>query len=249
MTIQITLTMGADTGPFFDLYSNIDGFAVPFLTNVPKASLTGGTNLSAPDGATTIRVFSKGVCVNSVDITTTAPTTTTTTTSTTTTTTATPTTTTTTTATPTTTTTTTAAPECLEYSIFANQGQLFNVSYTNCSGAPDSIIIDAGDEFPVCSITVPSINSGAGSITLTGLDNCSTITTTTTTAFDSNCTTYVLYNAQQGDEAFSYTPCGGSTTVSDFASGQAATPPFCAINGTLVYGGNIFIQSSNPGCI
>ena len=70
---------------------------------------------------------------------------------------------------------------CVEYSIFANQGVQFIVNYTNCNGTPDSVIIPSGDEAPVCSTTVPSIVSGNGSITLTGLDNCTTTTTTTPT--------------------------------------------------------------------
>jgi hypothetical protein len=72
--------------------------------------------------------------------------------------------------------------------------------------------------------------------------------TPTATATDWNCTTYVLYNAQQGDEAFSYDPCGGGARIYDYASGQNYTPSFCAINGTLTYGGNTFIYDSTPGC-
>lgn len=69
MTVIITLTItGTDTGPF-DLYSNLDGYTVPFETNVPKASLQAGyTSTVVPDYSTSIRVISKGVCVNHTDI-------------------------------------------------------------------------------------------------------------------------------------------------------------------------------------
>lgn len=100
-TVIITLTIaGADTGPF-DLYSNIDGYVIPFENDVAKLALeTGYTSVLVPDSATIIRVKSDNVlCSNFIDL---AIFTTTTTT------TAIPTTTTTSTAAPTTTTTTTA---------------------------------------------------------------------------------------------------------------------------------------------
>ena len=69
MTVSITLTIaGADTGPF-DLYSNLDGYVVPFAIDVPKATLvTGYSSNVVPDGTETIRVKSKGNCSNYVDI-------------------------------------------------------------------------------------------------------------------------------------------------------------------------------------
>lgn len=100
-TVLITLTIaGDDTGPF-NLYSNIDGFAVAFETNVSKIDLEAGyVSVLVPDSASTIRVQSdNAVCDSYIDLiisttttTTSAPTTTTSTT----------------TGTPTTTTTTTA---------------------------------------------------------------------------------------------------------------------------------------------
>ena len=104
MTVLITLTIaGTDTGPF-DLYSNVDGYVSAFETTVSKAALLAGyPSALVPNGTTTIRVKSKGTCVNYVDI----PVITTTTT---TTTTGTPTTTTTTSSSSTTTTTTTSVP-------------------------------------------------------------------------------------------------------------------------------------------
>jgi hypothetical protein len=147
MTVFLTLTTaGSDSGPF-NLYSNIDGYTVPFETGIDKILLEAGYSTTVPDDASVVRITSAGDCINSVDITlrlaecaldgyieeitttttttTSAPTTTTTTTSaptTTTTTTSAPTTTTTTTSAPTTTTTTTVACEC--FKIQANISQL-----------------------------------------------------------------------------------------------------------------------------
>lgn len=104
-TVVITLTTaGADTGPF-DLYSNVDGYAVPFESSVAKGDLEAGyISFLVPDAATTIRVQSDNpLCDNFIDLLLSGTTTTTSTAS--------PTTTTTTTPTPTTTTTTTSPPE------------------------------------------------------------------------------------------------------------------------------------------
>lgn len=82
MTVLITLTTaGTSTGPF-DLYSDVDGYLVPFETLVPKASLVSGyTSTLVPNGATIIRVKSNSACINFIDITISLiPTTTTTTT-------------------------------------------------------------------------------------------------------------------------------------------------------------------------
>jgi hypothetical protein len=69
MNVTITLTSaGAGTGPF-DLYSDLDGYIVPFETGVPKSSLVAGyTSTIVPDGTQTIRVESIGVCSNYIDI-------------------------------------------------------------------------------------------------------------------------------------------------------------------------------------
>jgi hypothetical protein len=94
MNILITLTTaGANTGPTFLLYSNVDNFNSPFASGVTKAELLAGYyTSSAPNGTTTVRVQSVGLlCTNYVDLpvvliptttttTTVAPTTTTTTT-------------------------------------------------------------------------------------------------------------------------------------------------------------------------
>lgn len=86
-TVLITLTTaGSDTGPF-DLYSDVDGYVIPFENNVPKASLESGyTSVVVPDAATIIRVQSDNVtCDNYIDLTIVTTTTSTSSTSTTTT--------------------------------------------------------------------------------------------------------------------------------------------------------------------
>lgn len=69
-TVVITLTnAGADTGPF-DLYSNVDGFAVAFESNVSKEDLEAGyVSVLVPDSASTIRVQSDNpLCDNYIDL-------------------------------------------------------------------------------------------------------------------------------------------------------------------------------------
>lgn len=69
-TVLITLTTaGADTGPF-DLYSNIDGYTIPFENNVSKAALEAGYVSSlVPDSASIVRVQSDNVlCGNFIDL-------------------------------------------------------------------------------------------------------------------------------------------------------------------------------------
>jgi hypothetical protein len=84
-TVLITLTTaGMDTGPF-NLYTNIDGYTIPFEVNVSKLSLEGGfVSFLVPDTASIIRVQSvNSLCTNYVNIPLTLTTTTTTSTSTT----------------------------------------------------------------------------------------------------------------------------------------------------------------------
>lgn len=96
MVVLITLiAAGADTGPTFDLYSDVDGFDIPFDTEIDKQTLLDGYECNlVPDGATIIRIASHDneACANYIDITISLFTTTTTT------------------ATPTTSTTTTGIP-------------------------------------------------------------------------------------------------------------------------------------------
>jgi len=109
-------TLGADTGPLFDLFSDatVPPFCCAFASNVTKTQLLAGYSTDAvPAGTNYIRVVSKGVCTTSVDLlvpATITTTSTTSTTSTTTTSTTLPFTTTSTTAAPTTTSTTTVPP-------------------------------------------------------------------------------------------------------------------------------------------
>lgn len=60
--------MGSDTGPTFDLYSDLDGYQAPFEINVSKVDLLAGYNTTAPSGSTIIRVKSKGECETYIDI-------------------------------------------------------------------------------------------------------------------------------------------------------------------------------------
>lgn len=83
MTVLLTLTTaGTDSGPLFNLYSNIN-YSTPLQTGVTKSALEGGYTLSGvPDGATIIRITSTGTtCTNSIDVTITGGGSTTTTTS------------------------------------------------------------------------------------------------------------------------------------------------------------------------
>jgi hypothetical protein len=80
MTVLLTLTTaGADSGPLFNLYSNID-YVTPLQTGVTKSALQSGYTLSGvPDTATIIRITSTGTsCTNSIDVTVTGGSTTTT---------------------------------------------------------------------------------------------------------------------------------------------------------------------------
>lgn len=63
-------TAGSDTGPLFNLYSNVDGYSSAFETGVTKLDLLAGyTSYLVPDGTTIIRVCSTGPdCFNCVDI-------------------------------------------------------------------------------------------------------------------------------------------------------------------------------------
>ena len=65
VTIKLT-TAGADTGPTFNLYSNVDSYTTAFETGVSKTNLTstnGYTSTLVPDNTTTIKVKSvNGSC-------------------------------------------------------------------------------------------------------------------------------------------------------------------------------------------
>ena len=65
MIIITTLVIppGGDAGPF-DLYSDADGYTVPFATNVSVLQLEAGYSSTVPDNATSIKVVSVGICTN-----------------------------------------------------------------------------------------------------------------------------------------------------------------------------------------
>jgi hypothetical protein len=212
MTILITLVLppGGDAGPF-NLYSNTDGYVAAFATNISAAALQAGyTALFVPEGTTTIRVTSIGVCTNFVNVqvnvlpttTTTSSSSTSTTTSTSTTagltttstTTATPSTTTTTsssstststsTSTSSTTTTTTTFPiGCYEYTLIAFFPEDLFFEYVDCVTGPQDVTLN--------SEVVPSVTVCATSVTPPAApedkwdvvvgDECVIPTTTTTT--------------------------------------------------------------------
>jgi hypothetical protein len=69
MVVTITITLaGPGTGPF-DLYSDSDGFLVPFETGVSKAALEAGyTSTLVPNDATLIKIVSVGVCTDYITI-------------------------------------------------------------------------------------------------------------------------------------------------------------------------------------
>jgi hypothetical protein len=68
-TVDITLAAaGTDTGPF-NIYSDSDSYANPFVTGVLKADLLSGyTSSVVPTDATIVRVKSTGTCTSSVDM-------------------------------------------------------------------------------------------------------------------------------------------------------------------------------------
>lgn len=142
-TLLITLTTaGSDAGPF-DLYTDVDSYAVPFVVGVPKATLLAGYVTSiVPDAATIIRVRSNSsLCTNFIDLSIAGITTTTTTS--------------TSTAVPTTTTTTTnalpAAPLTVEYATgFANQSWAVRFNPDSLPSIAQDVTIssDAFNTFP-----------------------------------------------------------------------------------------------------
>ena len=59
--------LGADAGPFFNLYSNVDNFSSPIRENVSVLSLSAGYILEVDELVNQIRVKSIGICTNYVD--------------------------------------------------------------------------------------------------------------------------------------------------------------------------------------
>lgn len=151
MTVLITLTVaGTDSGPF-DLYSDVDGYVSAFETGVSRSALLAGYSSSlVPNGTTTIRIKSTGVCTNFIDVIVVTTTTTTTSSSST-----------------TTTTTTTAAP-CEDY-INNTGGDLNGINYVDCGGTSfTNVTVGAGQSICV----QPGTLNGGDSGFLTLLGNC-----------------------------------------------------------------------------
>lgn len=64
----VLTTAGTETGPF-DLYSDADGFTIPYLTGVTREQMLSGINSTTiPDGTNIVRAVSTGVCRTSVNI-------------------------------------------------------------------------------------------------------------------------------------------------------------------------------------
>lgn len=70
ITKIITLTtIGADAGPTFDLYSDVDNYTTPFETGISAVALLAGYQTSLiPDLTNVIRVVSTGVCSLYLDL-------------------------------------------------------------------------------------------------------------------------------------------------------------------------------------
>ena len=71
MSFQVTITLtttGKNTGPNFDLYSNLDNYTTPFATNVLKSDLITGYVTFVNDGTSTVRCVSNGSCTNYIDM-------------------------------------------------------------------------------------------------------------------------------------------------------------------------------------
>ena len=69
MTVYLTLTTAGSDSDSFSLYSNINGYTVPFELNVSRASLLAGyTTALVPDYTSVVRIKSTGDCINYTDI-------------------------------------------------------------------------------------------------------------------------------------------------------------------------------------
>jgi hypothetical protein len=63
-TITLTGTVGTDVAAF-SLYSNVDSYATAFATGISRASLISGyTSNAVPDGTSTVKIKSTGLCTN-----------------------------------------------------------------------------------------------------------------------------------------------------------------------------------------
>jgi len=70
MNVLIQLTMAdIDTGPLFNLFSDVNNYSSPFETGISKtALLTGHITSAVPGLASIVRVKSTGNCLSYVDL-------------------------------------------------------------------------------------------------------------------------------------------------------------------------------------
>ena len=70
MTVLIQLTIAdIDTGPIFNLFSDVNNYSAPFESGVSKTALLAGyTSTAVPGLASIIRVNSTGNCLSYVDL-------------------------------------------------------------------------------------------------------------------------------------------------------------------------------------
>lgn len=253
MIVLITLTAaGTNTGPLFNLYSDTDGYVVPFESGVTKAALVAGyLSTLVPNGTTIVRVQSTGACTNYIDINVVNTTTTTTSSSTSTSST-----------TLTTSSTTTSAPpvSCGEYSLEGGvSGRTFN--FTNCDGNPQTVVVPAGDAVGYC-IQLPYSAAGAtyidpcGSSTLTfnyiGGDNIGvnglftfslsnplpaniTVTSVSISQYDAGCATVLGTASSTGTT----TILAGNLNASLPSTSVACSPSYVRANAITVNGINL----------
>jgi hypothetical protein len=211
MIIVTTLVIppGSDTGPF-NLYTDSDGYTVPFATNVSAAALQAGYSSTVPNDATIVRVVSVGLCTNfiNLDINLLPPTTTTTSSSST----STSTSTTSTSSSTTTTTTTSQLLLCYQAEIYPpifNPGTFHTVEYLDCYGNPQIINVpDGGTMVTICYTGIVSDNNN-------GLTNplftyCPAPTTTTTTTETPSCFNFTMTALVPENLGFTYVDCFGS---------------------------------------
>jgi hypothetical protein len=161
MTILVTLSeAGNDTGPF-NLYTNMDGFVVPFELGVPKALLVAGYSTAlAPDNASIVRVQSTGGCVDFVDITLVDINTTTTSST-------------------TLTTTTTQwfyADVCYKYFAFGQVHSPGTITYTDCNDVEQTVTVGGpndSEELEFCARLNSAVWSGSIVVMNQGVGTCS----------------------------------------------------------------------------
>lgn len=156
---------------------------------------------------------------------------------------------TTTTTTSSTTTTTTAIP-CNCYTITNGDAFIYTLTYTDCNGVVQSgISVDPAETINFCAQVGSVVYNGpGGDITDNGdcLGNpiCTTTTTTTTAA---PCTCYTITNSGIGSQSLSYLECSTEALIVTSVA-QSETINFCAVPGSIIYGGNIGDITDNGAC-